>query len=162
MNAEAAGSTQEIDPCDQLADVVAKATVALGRAGKPTEASRLAAAGYAAIWRTHSDSANRLNAVMHGLAKMPGAERVPIPDEKEESPMASTTIDVRPEPPIRRHALIFETFDGLPKGDDFELINDHDPKPLYYQLEAEQTGLFTWDYLEEGPEVWRVRIGRKA
>jgi len=40
------------------------------------------------------------------------------------------------------------------------LINDHDPKPLYYQFQAEQTGKVNWQYLEQGPEVWRVRIGR--
>ena len=60
------------------------------------------------------------------------------------------------------HELIFDTFAALPAGDGFELVNDHDPKPLYYQLEAEQTGRFTWDYVEQGPEVWRVRIGRSA
>lgn len=41
-------------------------------------------------------------------------------------------------------------------------LNDHDPKPLYYQFEAEHAGQFTWEYLEQGPEVWRVRIGRPA
>ena len=40
------------------------------------------------------------------------------------------------------------------------LVNDHDPKPLRYQFEAEHAGQFTWEYLESGPEVWRVRIGR--
>lgn len=69
-------------------------------------------------------------------------------------------LDVRSEPPIRRHGLIFETFDGLEVGAAFVLVNDHDPKPLYYQFAAEQGGTFSWDYLEEGPEVWRVRIAR--
>ena len=39
-------------------------------------------------------------------------------------------------------------------------MNDHDPKPLYYQFKAEQPEKFTWTYLAQGPEVWRVRIGR--
>lgn len=39
-----------------------------------------------------------------------------------------------------------------------ELINDHNPKPLHYQFKAEREGFFYWDYLEEGPEVWRVAI----
>jgi uncharacterized protein (DUF2249 family) len=69
-------------------------------------------------------------------------------------------LDVRQEPPVRRHALIFETFEALAPGSGFELRNDHDPKPLYYQFAAERAGQFTWDYLEQGPEVWRVRIGR--
>jgi uncharacterized protein (DUF2249 family) len=61
-----------------------------------------------------------------------------------------------------RHELIFETFGTLEVGTAFVLVNDHDPKPLYYQLAAENAGQFTWEYLEEGPEVWRVRIGRIA
>ncbi len=69
-------------------------------------------------------------------------------------------LDVRQVPPARRHPLIFDTFAALDAGSGFELINDHDPKPLYYQLAAEQPGTFTWDYLEEGPETWRVRVGR--
>jgi uncharacterized protein (DUF2249 family) len=69
-------------------------------------------------------------------------------------------LDVRTEPPARRHTLIFETYDGLGSGEGFVLVNDHDPKPLWYQFEAEHKGAYSWDYLEQGPEVWRVRIGR--
>lgn len=72
----------------------------------------------------------------------------------------TTTLDVREITPRERHPLIFQTFDDLASGDAFELVNDHDPKPLYYQFEAEHEGQFTWDYLEQGPEAWRVRIGR--
>lgn len=71
-------------------------------------------------------------------------------------------LDVRSEPPARRHELIFETYDKLDAGAGFILVNDHDPKPLQYQLEAEHTGEYTWDYLEQGPQVWRVRIGKPA
>ena len=39
---------------------------------------------------------------------------------------------------------------------------DHDPKPLYYQFQAEYKGTFTWDYLDQGPDVWRVRNSRTA
>lgn len=71
-------------------------------------------------------------------------------------------LDVRDEIPKRRHELIFESFGELTPGDTYVLVNDHDPKPLRYQFEAENRGEFTWEYLEEGPEVWRVRIGRSA
>jgi hypothetical protein len=40
------------------------------------------------------------------------------------------------------------------------LITDHDPKPLCYQVAAENVGEFSKNYLAEGPEVWRVRISR--
>lgn len=69
-------------------------------------------------------------------------------------------VDVRTIPPPRRHPLIFATFDALTSGQGFILMNDHDPKPLYYQFTYERPGGFTWDYLEAGPEVWRVRIGK--
>ncbi|MBB2894625.1 DUF2249 domain-containing protein [Flexivirga oryzae] len=71
-------------------------------------------------------------------------------------------LDVRTEEPRRRHELIFETFNTLPVDASYVLVNDHDPKPLRYQFEAENAGEFTWEYLEQGPEVWRVRIGRTA
>lgn len=71
-------------------------------------------------------------------------------------------LDVRTIVPRERHPLIFETFDALGAGASFELINDHDPKPLYYQLQAERPGQLDWEYLEQGPEVWRVRVGRAA
>jgi uncharacterized protein (DUF2249 family) len=77
-------------------------------------------------------------------------------------PAADQQLDVRTEPPARRHQLIFETYQALGADEGFVLVNDHDPKPLYYQFAAEHAGQFSWDYLEEGPETWRVRIGRVA
>jgi uncharacterized protein (DUF2249 family) len=71
-----------------------------------------------------------------------------------------TEIDVRSLIPARRHEKIFELVDRLSPGDSFVLVNDHDPKPLYYQLEAEHPKQFSWTYLETGPSVWRVEIGR--
>jgi uncharacterized protein (DUF2249 family) len=76
------------------------------------------------------------------------------------STSTDATLDVRNEPPARRHELIFETYHALGAGEGFVLVNDHDPKPLWYQFDAEYAGAFSWDYLEEGPEVWRVRIGK--
>ncbi len=71
-----------------------------------------------------------------------------------------TTVDVRTIIPRERHPLIFQTFDGLAPGEAFELVNDHDPKPLYYQFTHERPGMFEWKYLEQGPQVWRVQVGR--
>ncbi len=72
------------------------------------------------------------------------------------------TLDVRAIPPARRHPMIFARFNALAEGDSFELVNDHDPKPLYYQLNFEYSGQLGWEYLEQGPRVWRVRISRTA
>ncbi|MFO1363478.1 MAG: DUF2249 domain-containing protein [Burkholderiales bacterium] len=76
--------------------------------------------------------------------------------------MTQTVIDVRTIIPRDRHPLIFRTYGALGPGEGFELVNDHDPKPLYYQFRAELGDEFDWEYLEEGPETWRVRIGRRA
>lgn len=70
-------------------------------------------------------------------------------------------LDVRELPPPHRHALIFATCEQLSLGNAVVLVNDHDPKPLYYQFEAERPGQFGWEYVESGPEVWRVRITRQ-
>lgn len=68
------------------------------------------------------------------------------------------TIDVRTIPPQMRHSIIFQSFTQLPAGKAFDLVNDHDPRPLHYQFQTQYEGAFDWDYLEQGPYVWRVRI----
>ena len=70
------------------------------------------------------------------------------------------TIDVRPIIPKEKHPAIFAMFDSLQSGQAMQLINDHDPKPLYYQMEAEMKGKFEWQYVEQGPEVWKVNISK--
>jgi len=67
---------------------------------------------------------------------------------------------VRTIPPRERHPLLFQAFDDLEAGQAFELVNDHDPKPLYYQFQVERGGAVEWEYLEQGPETWRIRIGK--
>jgi len=88
------------------------------------------------------------------LERFEGAERTQAPHSTDE-------LDVRHVSARDRHALIFATFDRLPVGGAFTLVNDHDPRPLSYQFSADRPNAFSWDYLERGP-VWRVRIGRTA
>ena len=96
-----------------------------------------------------------------GVNTQPGGRR-----SKQMSDQAKTSgareIDVRSLIPARRHAKIFELVNELSPGASFILVNDHDPKPLYYQLEAEYPKQFSWDYLDRGPDVWRVQIGKLA
>ncbi|MHB9026153.1 MAG: DUF2249 domain-containing protein [Armatimonadota bacterium] len=73
----------------------------------------------------------------------------------------AATVDVRPMPAPEKHKNIFATFDSLQPGESMLLINDHEPRPLYYQFLMEMPDQFEWEYLEEGPEVWQVRIGKK-
>jgi uncharacterized protein (DUF2249 family) len=73
-----------------------------------------------------------------------------------------STVDVRTVAPRERHALIFSTFRALRPGEAMELVNDHDPRPLYHQFQAEMPGSFSWHDLEQGPATWRVAITRTA
>ncbi len=75
---------------------------------------------------------------------------------------SEAVVDVRSLVPEQRHATIFQLVNELAPGASFTLVNDHDPKPLYYQLEAEYPNQFSWNYLERGPQVWRVEIGKLA
>lgn len=64
-------------------------------------------------------------------------------------------------PPHLKHKTIFETFNGLQSGQEMLLINDHDPVPLRYQFESTFPGAYTWEYDEQGPHWFRVRIGKR-
>lgn len=51
--------------------------------------------------------------------------------------MTNETLDLRDVPPPERHPKIFESFEALESGESLTLINDHEPRPLYYEMEAE-------------------------
>lgn len=74
----------------------------------------------------------------------------------------TNSIDVRTIAPRERHALIFGRFDTLQPAESLQLVNDHDPRPLYYQFQERYTGLFDWTYLQAGPALWRVEIRKTA
>lgn len=76
---------------------------------------------------------------------------------------ASTrALDLRQIAPPQRHSLIFSAFETLLPGQSLELVNDHDPQPLHAQFQTRSPGQFSWSYLEQGPQVWRVEIGKSA
>ncbi len=74
----------------------------------------------------------------------------------------AATVKAFEYPPHQKHPVIFDTFDRLQPGESMLLVNDHDPKPLRYQFEAERNGLYGWEYLEQGPDFFRVKISRIA
>ncbi|MGV3504046.1 MAG: iron-sulfur cluster repair di-iron protein [Adhaeribacter sp.] len=67
-------------------------------------------------------------------------------------------LDVTVLEPRQKHPTIFQKFDSLAGGEAFVIHNDHDPKPLYYQLLGERGNIFKWEYLAQGPEIWEVQI----
>lgn len=82
----------------------------------------------------------------------------PVNQEKAEGAKEVFVLNVTLLEPRQKHPTIFRYFDALREGELFEILNDHDPKPLYYQLVGERGNIFTWTYLEKGPQWWRVQL----
>lgn len=74
--------------------------------------------------------------------------------------MAANELDVRPLRKPDKHPTIFATYAGLSVGESFVLVNNHDPKHLRAEFEADYPGGHGWEYLEKGPHVWRIRISK--
>lgn len=73
---------------------------------------------------------------------------------------AALLLDVRTLPGPQRHPRIFALLDQLSPGEELVLINDHEPKPLRYQIQANQPDCFEWDPRETATHEWTVRIRR--
>lgn len=46
-------------------------------------------------------------------------------------------LDVRDVPPSDRHPKIHAAFEELDSGETLTIVNDHEPKPLFYEFQAE-------------------------
>lgn len=71
-------------------------------------------------------------------------------------------LDARSVPHAIRHATIFGALDAVKPGGGLVLVAPHDPLPLLRQLEDREPGAFTVDYLERGPEAWRLQLVRSG
>lgn len=131
----------------------------LADSGKHDQASRTTASAWSLLERNRPDLASNITEVLHELVDWQPSEPVTLRTSRDDQSV-SMELDVRSMAPAQRHSSIFAQYRSLSAGSAFILINDHDPKPLKYQFDAEYTGEFTWNYLESGPSVWRVRIGR--
>lgn len=74
----------------------------------------------------------------------------------------TATLDLRPMPPFERHEKIFQLWDSLESGQALRIINDHDPKPLWYQFEVEYKDKYLWEYEQKGPQDWIVKISKRG
>ena len=69
-------------------------------------------------------------------------------------------LDVREIPHAIRHATVFGALRGLQTGSGMVLVAHHNPLPLLRQIEQLFDGAIDVSYLEEGPEVWKLRMQR--
>lgn len=71
-------------------------------------------------------------------------------------------LDARVIPHAIRHASVFGALDSLGTGAGLVLVAPHDPKPLLAQMEQRWPGTFSVEYVERGPEAWRLRLVRQS
>jgi len=90
------------------------------------------------------------------------AEKMRAMEEAYEAENNIIVLDLRPLPPVERHPLIFSTFDDIAIGGQVKIVNDHDPRPLHYQFEAERQGTYDWHTADEGPKKWVAYIKKIA
>lgn len=70
-------------------------------------------------------------------------------------------LDARQIPHAIRHASIFGALDSIQPGFSMVLVAPHNPLPLLAQAQDRYNGGFDVEYLEEGPEDWRIKFTRK-
>lgn len=71
-------------------------------------------------------------------------------------------LDVRVLPPPKKHVTIHEQLKKLQPGEALRITNDHDPRPLRFELDHDYPNRYSFDYLESGPETWLVDIIRSS
>jgi uncharacterized protein (DUF2249 family) len=67
-------------------------------------------------------------------------------------------LDMRSVPLLQRQGKIMEAWKALPSGGVLRLVNDREPKPLYFLFQATQRGRFEWSYEQQGPAEWVAAI----
>jgi uncharacterized protein (DUF2249 family) len=105
--------------------------------------------------------------LLPALAQLPGVDLSALADDVDTLLAGGVldtpeVVDVREIPHGRRHPRIFGIYARLAPGESFVLVNNHDPKLLRREFQATYPDRFGWDYLEAGPDRWRVRIGRPS
>ena len=71
-------------------------------------------------------------------------------------------LDARAIPHAIRHASIFGALDSLSVDSGLILIAPHDPLPLLAQASARYGDTISVDYLQRGPDAWRLQFVRVA
>lgn len=157
------GDASASDPEAAVLSLLLEAATDLAKAGHGDRACKLVASAWAVLRVPRPELAVGVTAALHRLIRLDSGEPVTLrASGGGRDARGDPEVDVRDLAPAQRHESIFAEYHALAPGAGFVLVNDHDPKPLRYQFEAEHPAQFTWDYVETGPQVWRVRIGRTA
>lgn len=69
-------------------------------------------------------------------------------------------LDAREIPHAIRHGAILGALSQLRAGASMVLLAPHDPKPLLAQIADQFGDAMTHEYVESGPEAWRITFTR--
>lgn len=125
---------------------------------------------------THASLAGLLEGMHRALADAGGHHQEvvdsPVPEGAgdhaghgcgcHESDVGVPELDARAVPHAIRHATVFGALDAVTPGGSMVLVAPHDPLPLLAQIAERHPGGFEVDYLQRGPEAWRLRFTRGA
>ena len=152
--------------------------------GKPVQAAATAAA-LRAMFTSHLAKENDLvlplllqtpgvsvAELLGGMHELLGAEAHPETSSDcgsghacgcgESDPAGYPELDARSIPHAIRHATIFGALETVQPGGGLVLVAPHDPLPLLAQIQDRWAGVFTVEYLERGPQDWRLSLVRSA
>ena len=79
----------------------------------------------------------------------------------EQDTDALPELDVRAIPHAIRHATVLGALGSVVSGGGIVLVAPHDPKPLLRQVQERWPDAFGVDYLETGPDAWRLALLRR-
>jgi uncharacterized protein (DUF2249 family)/quercetin dioxygenase-like cupin family protein len=103
--------------------------------------------------RKESDHIRHVSSQNQQLYKLGPTKGTPVPDQE---------LDVRALRKPDQHPAIFQAYDALSIGESFVLVHNHDPKHLHKEFDTDHTGSYGWEYLDKGPDAWRIRISKLA
>lgn len=69
-------------------------------------------------------------------------------------------LDVRTIDHSVRHARVIGVVTSLVPGESMVIAADHAPRGVIREIEMDVTGDFKFEYLAEGPSLWRLQIER--
>lgn len=86
------------------------------------------------------------------------SQEADMSEPSSEPDRSERVINVADIDPRYRHDILFALFEHLAPDASLQIVVDHDPRRLRLQLEARHGARCGWSYLEQGPDVWRVRL----
>lgn len=93
------------------------------------------------------------------MQELPITEAAPGCDCDEDHGLPE--LDASAIPHAIRHGSVIGAFGQVRPGAAMVLVAPHDPKPLLAQLVQIEGEAIEISYLQQGPDAWKIRLGRK-